>query len=166
MKTFSAFPDIELKASANPANFSLSDVILTSTERGTSCHHNPEEIIKNLEKKYAPGSPEAAKMPTQLEVKIWAKDESKLFDFLNNTNIPSATRLEVSEVWERKPDPEAEYVKKLSDNSLTLDERLKMIRDHDGEQDPAELQARQTERINQLNDDKISTLEKLDIYFD
>ena len=105
-------------------------------------------------------------MPTQLEVKIWAMDEVKIFDFLNNTDIPTATRLEVSEAWERRPDPEAEYVKKLSDNRLTLEERIKMIREHDGEQDPAEIQTMQTAKINQLNDGKISTLEKLGIYFD
>ncbi|MFC3559532.1 hypothetical protein [Pedobacter jamesrossensis] len=166
MKTFSAFPDIVLKANVNPDNFSLTDVVFTSAERGTSCQHNPEEIIKNLEKRYAPGSPEASKMPTQLEVKVWAMDESKVFDFLNNTDIPPATRLEVSEVWERKPNPEAEYIKNLSDNSLTLEERQKMIREHDGEPDPAELEAKTTERLNKLKDKELATLEKLDIYFD
>lgn len=166
MKTFSAFPDVELKAGVSYENFGLSDVVLTSSERGTSCHHNPEEIIKNLEKKYSEGSPAAVNMPTQLEVKVWAMDESNVFEFLQNTDIPAKTRLEVSEAWERKPDPEAEYLKRLSDDSLSLEEKLKMMREHDGEPDPAEIEAKQTARLDKLKDESLGTLEKLDIYFD
>lgn len=159
-RTFEAFPDVDL-TDDTPDNFKLENVVLSSHERNSRCTFNPVELVDDLVKRYAPGTPEAATMPSRLEVRVWALGESEYIALLGNTDLSLKDRQAIVAAREKKPDPEAEYIKRMT-AATSLEERERIDREYHGIRDPKEIEAERQKHLNYLQDESVDTLDKLD----
>jgi len=160
MNKFERFPDVDL-IEDTPENFKLENVTLCSHERNRVFWQNPVEYVNDLVKRYAPGTPQAAALPSRLETRVWAMTEMEFLEALNNQSLSLKDRQAIAAAREKQPNPEKDYIERMAAAS-SLEEKERIYREHNKIKDPKEVEAERQKHLAFLKDESVDTLDKLD----
>lgn len=159
-KTFEAFPDFEIKEGADVLTVDLDEIKLTNNDRDIVCTYSAKNIVEKLVKDYQTDQPKNE--PTQLEYKVWSLTEEQYLELVNREEIPLNERLQMSEIWKRKPSEELDYINMLLDETITPTEKIEKMYQRKGEISPMRAKEIEAEKMERFHSEEMDLTDKID----
>ena len=159
-KTFEAFPDFEIKEGADVLTVDLDEVKLTNNDRDIVCTYSAKNIVEKLVKDYQTDQPKNE--PTELEYKVWGLTEEQYLELINREEIPLNERLQMSEIWKRKPSEELDYINMLLDETITPKEKIEKMYQRKGEISPMRAKEIEAEKMERFHSEGMELTDKID----
>lgn len=159
-KTFEAFPDFEIKEGADVLTVDLDEVKLTNNDRDIVCTYSAKNIVEKLVKDYQTDQPKNE--PTQLEYKVWSLTEEQYLELVNREEIPLNERLQMSEIWKRKPSEELDYINMLLDETITPTEKIEKMYQRKGEISPMRAKEIEAKKMERFHSEGMELTDKID----
>ncbi|MEZ7507619.1 hypothetical protein QO190_01260 [Cloacibacterium sp. Arc13] len=159
-KTFEAFPDFEIKEGTDVLTVDLDEVKLTNNDRDIVCFYSAKNIVEKLVKDYQSDRPNNE--PSQLEYKVWSLTEEQYLELVNREEIPLNERLQMSEIWKRKPSEELDYINMLLDETITPTEKIEKMYQRKGEISPMRAKEIEAEKMERFHSEGMELTDKID----
>ena len=141
-------------------NNTIREVKLTNNDRDIVCTYSAKNIVEKLVKDYQTDQPKNE--PTQLEYKVWSLTEEQYLELVNREEIPLNERLQMSEIWKRKPSEELDYINMLLDETITPTEKIEKMYQRKGEISPMRAKEIEAEKMERFHSEGMELTDKID----
>ncbi len=157
--TLQKFPDIELTKAQSGAYLEPETVLLTSSDRNSSCG-NFLQLIESYKAEYHTGG--MGQPATPLELKVWDMSEDEYLEAVTNRDLPLEQRKQLADAWEKRPDEEKQLIETMLNTDLTIEERLNAVYEFEDETNPQAAKDAENELKTRLADESVNVLDKID----
>jgi len=157
--TLRLFPDIELTKPQHGAYLEPATVVLTSSDRNSSCG-NVWQLIESYKADYYTGA--VGEPATPLELKVWNMSEDEYLSAVTNRDLPLEQRKQLADAWEKRPDEEKQLIETMLNTDLTVEERLNAVYKYEDEVNPQAAKDAENGLKTKLADESVKLLDKID----
>lgn len=157
--TLQKFPDLELTKAQSGAYLEPETVLLTSSDRNSSCG-NFLQLIESYKAEYYTGA--VGEPATPLELKVWNMSEDEFLAVVTNRDLPLEQRKQLADAWEKRPDEEKQLIETMLNTDLTVEERLNAVYKYEDEVNPQAAKDAENGLKTKLADESVKLLDKID----